>query len=177
MHAGSDPLSSALFGGWADHERRLVEVIQPLTDAQVQLRPSPEHWAIWQLASNIAGGRIYWLHDILGEGDQQLRDMFRVSQTTVPDLPLTDAGWEDDETHPRTAHELTDALTRTWQLLQDCLDRWSPADLAVEFTRGRGRVPRFNRAWVMWHMIEHDLQHGSEIALILRANGLPTIQL
>jgi hypothetical protein len=30
---------------------------------------------------------------------------------------------------------------------------------------------------VVWHMVEHDLQHGAEIALILRANDLPTFQL
>jgi uncharacterized damage-inducible protein DinB len=171
------PLPAAIFGGWRTHNQRLIEVIAPLTYDQVQLRPSTEHWAIWQLASNIAGGRAYWLHDILGEGDQQLRDMFRVTQTTVPDLPLTDAGWEDDENQPRTAEELTGALTRTWQLVEDCIGRWSTQDLAVEFTRDRGRVRRFTRAWVIWHMIEHAQQHGSEIALILRANGLPTIQL
>jgi uncharacterized damage-inducible protein DinB len=172
-----DPLRQAILEGWRLHNRRLTEVIAPLSDAQVALRPSPEHWAIWQLASNIAGGRVYWVHDILGEGDRQLRDMFRVAQTTVPGLPLTDAGWEDDENQPRTANELTDALTRTWQLVEDCIGRWSAEDLGVEFTRDRGQVRRFTRAWVIWHMIEHDLEHGSEIALILRANGLPTIQL
>lgn len=173
----ANPLVAAIVDGWRSHNRELIEVLAPLSDEQVQLRPSPDHWAIWQLASNLAGGRVYWLHDILGEGDDELRDMFRVTSTTVPDLPLTDAGWEDDEDHPRRAPELTDALARTWQLVEDCLSRWSVSDLAVEFERPRGRVPRFNRGWVLWHMLEHDLQHGSEIALILRANGLPTIEL
>ena len=177
MEPRTHPLTAALLDGWRLHNGHLIEAISPLTDAQLQLRQTPDHWTVWQLASNLVGGRAYWLHDILGEGDDELRDMFRVEHSTVPDLPLTDAGWEDDEDLPRTAEELTDALARTWRLVEDCLGRWSESDLAVEFTRPRGRVPRFTRAWVVWHIIEHDLQHGTEIAVILRSNGLPTIEL
>lgn len=97
------PASIAVFNeGWKSHERRLLDVIRPLTVEQLQLRPAAENWAVWQLASNMVGGRAYWLHDILGEGDPAVRDMFRVASTTVPDLPLADAGWEDDEDHPGT---------------------------------------------------------------------------
>ena len=43
------------------------------TDAQLALRPDSSHtmWAIWQLASNMAGGRAYWFHDMLGEGPDE----------------------------------------------------------------------------------------------------------
>jgi hypothetical protein len=99
----SGPALEAFLDGWAAHQARLVEVIAPLTSEQVQLRPRPEDWAIWQLASNSCGARVDWMHDVLGEGDAALRDRF--------------------------------------------------------------------------HLVEHDLQHGAEIALILRANGLPTIDL
>ena len=149
-----------------------------MTDAQVGLRPSPDRWAIWQLASNMAGGRAYWFHDILGEGQSAVREMFRVATTTVPGLPLEDAGWEDDEDHPRSAPELVVAFERTWQLVDGCLRRWTTDDLLVEFSRQRrGRSHSFTRAWVIWHVMEHELQHGAEIALILRAHGLPTLDL
>ena len=39
------------------------------------------------------------------------------------------------------------------------------------------RYPTVKRGWVIWHLIEHELQHGTEIALILRQNGLPTFEL
>lgn len=144
----------------------------------MRLRPGPDHWAIWQLASNMAGGRAYWFHDILGEGDAAVREMFRVTSPTVPDLPLEDAGWEDDEAHPRSAAELAIAFERTWQLVDACLRRWTERDLLVEFSRHRGgRTTTFTRAWVIWHVMEHELQHGAEIALILRAHGLPTLDL
>lgn len=144
----------------------------------MRLRPGHGGWAIWQLASNMAGGRAHWFHDVLGEGDPAIRGMFRVASTTVPGLPLEDAGWEDDEDHPRSAAELVVAFERTWRVIADCLGRWTEQDLLVEFTRHRpGRVQTVTRAWVIWHVIEHELQHGAEIALILRANALPSLDL
>lgn len=107
-------------------------------------------WAVWQLASHVAGSRAYWFHDVLGEGDAAVRDMFRVESTTVPDLPLEDAGWEDDERHPRTGGELTEGFERTWAMIDECLRRWTAEDLEVEFsrTRGSGEIETFTRAWV-----------------------------
>ena len=168
---------AAIYGGWADHQARLLDVIGPLTDEQMRLRPAPKDWAIWQLAANMAGGRAYWFHDILGEGEPAVRDMFRVAATTVPGLPLEDAGWEDDEDHPRTAAEVVEAFGATWRMIDDCLRRWTNDDLRAEFTRPRGTDRTFTRAWVIWRLIEHDLEHGTEIALILRRHGLPTLDI
>jgi uncharacterized damage-inducible protein DinB len=168
----------AFYEGWADHQERLLAAITPLTDEQMQLRAADGHWAVWQLGSNMAGGRTYWLHDILGEGDRTVRDMLRVDTPTVPGVPIEDAGWEDDEDHPRTAADIVDAFRQTWTMVDGCLQRWTDADLQVQFSRERrSGTQTFSRAWVIWHLIEHELQHGAEIALILRANGLPTLDL
>ncbi len=172
------PELRAFYEGWANHQALVLTALRGLTDAQVQLRPAPHQWAIWQLASHAAGARLYWLHDVLGEGDRETRDMFRVESTTVPDLPTADAGWEDDEDHPRTAAELVDAFERTWEVVDDCLGRWTAADLEVEFTRQRAAIPRtFTRAWVLWHLVEHDLHHAGEISNILGSHGLPPLDL
>ena len=168
-----------IYAGWAMHQAQFVEVLGRLTNAQLELRPGPEpqRWAIWQLASNMCGGRAYWFHDVLGEGSAEVRDMFRVASTTVPGLPLSDAGWEDDETHPRGAADLVMAFQKTWALVEDCLGRWSAADLELVLPAKAGRYPTVKRGWVIWHVIEHELQHGTEIAVILRQNGLPTFEL
>src|SRR3954454_13124307 len=104
------------YAGWERLNREIIGVLADLTEDQLALRPAtePEHWAIWQLASNMAGGRAYWFHSVIGEGDPAMRDIFRVAHTTVPDLPLSDAGWEDDESQPRSATELVDAFHKTW---------------------------------------------------------------
>jgi uncharacterized damage-inducible protein DinB len=165
--------------GWAGYQRLLLEAIRPLNAEQLASRTAPFQWAVWQLASHMAGTRAYWFHEVIGEGDEEVGHMFAVESTTVPDLPLEDAGWEDDEDHPRTAAELVDALERTWPMIEDRLRRWTVEELEVEFSRTRrnGEIQTFSRAWVVWHLIEHDLHHGGEISQILGTNGLPAPEL
>ena len=165
--------------GWAGYQRLLLGAIEPLSAEQLSSRTAPFQWTVWQLAAHTAGSRAYWFHDVLGEGDVAVRQMFRVESTTVPDLPLEDAGWEDDERHPRSAGELTEAFERTWAMIDESLRRWTAEDLAVEFTRTRrnGEVETFTRAWVVWHLIEHDLHHGGEISQILGTNGILALEL
>ena len=165
--------------GWAGYQRLLLGSLEPLDAEQLSSRTAPFQWAVWQLAAHMAGSRAYWFHDVLGEGEDAVRDMFRVESSTVPDLPLEDAGWEDDERRPRTAAELTEAFERTWAMIAECLRRWTGDDLAVEFSRTRrsGEVQTLTRAWVVWHLIEHDLHHGGEISQILGTNGIPALEL
>jgi uncharacterized damage-inducible protein DinB len=158
--------------GWATHQRLLLAAIADLGPDQLALRPDPSQMSIWQLASHMAGARAYWFHDVLGEGDPAIRDMFRVATTTVPDLPLESAGWEDDETHPRTAAEIVDAFHVTWSLIAQCLERWTADDLTVEIPQ-RGADRTTTRGWVIWHLMEHEAHHGGAISLVLGTNGLP----
>jgi uncharacterized damage-inducible protein DinB len=165
--------------GWAGYQRLLLGAIEPLSPEQLSSRTAPHQWAVWQLAAHMAGSRAYWFHDVLGEGDAAVREMFRVESTTVPDLSLEDAGWEDDERRPRSSSELTEAFERTWAMIDEVLRRWTADDLGVEFSRTRrnGEVETFTRAWVVWHLIEHDLHHGGEISQILGTNGIPALEL
>ncbi len=164
--------------GWTNHQRVLANAIRHLTPQQLGLRTAPHMWAVWQLAGHLAGSRVYWFHDVLAEGDAAVREMFRVASTTVPDLALEDAGWEDDEAHPRGAEEIVDGLTRSWAVVDDCLRRWTPQDLGVEFSRRRGtRTETFTRGWVVWHVMEHDLHHGGEISQILGSHDVPGLDL
>jgi uncharacterized damage-inducible protein DinB len=165
--------------GWAGYQRLILEAIGPLSAEHLSSRTAPHQWAVWQLAAHMAGSRAYWFHDVLGEGDAAVLDMFRVDSTTLPDLPLEDAGWEDDERRPRTASELTEAFERTWAMIDESLRRWTAEDLVVEYSRTwrNGGVETFTRAWVVWHLIEHDLHHGGEISQILGTNGIPALEL
>ena len=155
------PGMQPFFDGWANYQRLLVAAIRELAPEHLALRTAPHQWAVWQIAGHMAGARTYWFHDVLGEGDLAIRDMFRVASTTVPDLPLEDAGWEDDEDHPRDSAEIVGAFNRTWTMVDDCLKRWTPDDLAVEFHRQRiTGTQTFTRQWVIWHLMKHDLHHG-----------------
>ena len=77
------------YDGWANYQRLLITAIRELTPDQLALRPAPRLGAVWQLAGHVAGSRAYWFNDVLGEGDPAVRDMFRVTSTTAPDLPTS----------------------------------------------------------------------------------------
>ncbi|HET8785975.1 MAG TPA: DinB family protein [Candidatus Limnocylindrales bacterium] len=162
------------YEGWANYQSLVIAAIRDLSPDALELRSAPQQWAVWQLAAHIAGTRAYWFHDVLREGDASISDMFRVAHTTVPDLPLDEAGWEDAADQPRDAAELVDALTRTWDLVDACLRRWTPEDLEQPFER-RGQTDQ--RGWVVWHVMEHDVHHGGEISQILGSNGLPSVDI
>jgi uncharacterized damage-inducible protein DinB len=170
------PVLEPFHEGWKAHQELLIAAIADLGAERLALRPSPGAWTIWQLASHLAGARAFWLHDVLGEGDPAIRDLFRVTSTTVPGLPLGDAGWEDDETRPRTATEIVDALQRTWGLVEDCLGRWTTDDITVHIAQRRADRDT-TRGWVLWHLMEHDAHHGGAISLVLGMNGLPGLDL
>jgi uncharacterized damage-inducible protein DinB len=170
------PVLEPFYEGWATHQRHLLTAIADLDEEQLALRPAPSEWSIWQLASHMAGSRAYWFHDVLGEGDPSIRDMFRVEKTTVPDVPLENAGWEDDEAQPRTATEIVDGFNRTWELIAECLDRWTADDIVAEIPQRRANRTT-TRGWVIWHLMEHEAHHGGAISLILGTNGLPGLDL
>jgi uncharacterized damage-inducible protein DinB len=172
------PGLQTFYEGWANHQRLLLDMVRDLTPEQLRLRPAPGLWAVWQLAGHVAGSRAYWLHDVLGEGDPAIREMFRVATTTVPDLTVGDAGWEDDEDHPRGPGEIVEGLTRSWSMVRDCLQRWKPEDLAVEFVRHRpNRTETVTREFVIWHLMEHDVHHTGEMSLILGMHGVQGLDL
>ena len=170
------PELKAFYTGWAEQHEKLLESIRPLSLEQMQLRAAPGEWAIWQLASNMAGARLYWLCTMLGEDDHGLSQMFRVDHATVPGVSLEWAGWEDSEDRHRTSAEIEEAFQKTWGVVQDCIGRWTLDDLDGEVTRtdAYGHERTVSPAWVLWRLMAHEVHHGAEISLILRVHGLPT---
>jgi uncharacterized damage-inducible protein DinB len=158
------PELAPFYEGWAGQQQKLLNSIRPLTPEQMQLRAAPGEWAIWQLASNMAGGRLYWLCAMLGEDDRGTLPLF------------AGGGWEDAPHHPRTADDLVDALEKTWTVAEACLDRWSLDDLDADVTTKDfwGKMVTITPGWVLWRLMSHEMHHGSEISLILRVHGLPT---
>src|SRR3989442_2350803 len=73
----------------------------------------------------------------------------------------------------RSAADLVSGLERSLQFVQQCLSRWTPADLEYVFKgMWQGEEYALSRQWVIWHVIEHDLHHGGEFSLTLGMNGL-----
>lgn len=152
------------YPGWLDHQQLLIRLIAPLAAEQLALQAAPGLNPVWMLAAHIASCRVGWFQQLLGEGDPALGEIY---------------DWDVDGAAPRTSAELVTALTATWDMIASCLSRWTPAMLDDRFERRRpGRpAPSRTRAWVTWHVLEHDIHHAGEISLTLGMHGLPGLDL
>ena len=153
---------------WPQYNRRLTEIVAPMTGGQLAIRPAPGLMPIWATVGHTAAMRTYWLCAVVGEPGAET--------TPWPD-PSGD-GWEDDLDHPRTAAELVMALDTTWAIVDGCLDRWTP-ELLDEPVKRRyaGQVQAHSRASILQRMMTHDAYHCGELSQTLGIHGLPQIDL
>jgi uncharacterized damage-inducible protein DinB len=154
---------ATMVAGWDRYQRQLTAAIAPLSDAQLALGAAPHLLPIGVLAAHIIAARVYWMHINLGEGSPEI-------------APLM--AWDDPSEPARSAAELVGGLEATWRLIANPLARWSPDDLSetVHVSRS-GRERSFTRQWVIWHLIEHDLHHGGELAFSLGIHHLAALDL
>jgi uncharacterized damage-inducible protein DinB len=154
---------------WPQYNRRLTEVVGAMTDEQLAIRPSPEHWPVWATVAHSAGVRVYWLCAVLGEPEAET--------TPWPD-PAHDDGWEDDLDHPRRAAELVMALDATWAIVDHALDRWAADTLGEEVERSYAdTIQVHSRGSILQRLLTHDAYHCGELSQTLGIHGLPQIDL
>jgi uncharacterized damage-inducible protein DinB len=153
---------------WPQYNRRLTEIVGAMTDEQLAIRPSPEHWPMWAIAAHMAGTRVYWLCHVLGEP----------GAASTPWADPNAEGWEDDPDHPRSAGELVKALDTTFAIVDSCLDRWTPEMLGQEFERFYGDERQLHsRTSVLQRLLTHDAYHVGELTQTMGINHLPEIYL
>jgi len=145
------------YQGWDRYQGLLVESVGSLTDEQLALRAAPHLNSVGMLAAHIIGTRVGWFQQLLGELD--------------PEIAALDP-WDADDAPQRSAVELVHGLELTWNMIQDCLNMWTPAIFEQTITTQRGSTRSFQ--WVIFHVLEHDMHHGGELALTLGMHGLPT---
>ncbi|MCC6537389.1 MAG: DinB family protein [Bryobacterales bacterium] len=135
---------------WQDYQAALVRAIAPLTAGQMAQRPLPGRRSPGEIAAHIVFGRALHLSRALGDaapGELQ---------------PLL--AW-DDENAPRTVAEIMHGLDLTWRIIAGTLMQGQPAD------------PAFPAAQAIWGLLDHDLPHAGQLSLLLRANGLPGVEI
>jgi uncharacterized damage-inducible protein DinB len=159
----------SVYDMWPQYNRRLREVIGAMSAGQLAIRPSADRWPIWATVGHTAGGRVYWLCDVIGEPGAETTPFLGAAMTT---------GWEDDLDHPRSADELVEALDSTWLLIEGCLDSWTLDMLADEFQRDFGGEPQVHsRSSILQRLFSHDSYHCGELSQTLGIHGLPQIDL
>lgn len=185
------------YAGWGSYNQRLVAAIAPLTQEQLALRTTPDHWSIGMYVTHIVANRAWWFHARMGEGGEDL------TAFELWALGVCEAGVDPEH----TAAELVGALEKTWQMIEATLTRLTPADLFEVFppldqagreyhakrvepalqpyaqmwldaTSRSGQVrPAISRQKIIWDILEHDIHHGSEISTTLGVHGLPVVEM
>ncbi len=150
---------TTFYTAWKEYQEHIKESLAPLTAEQLTLRAASDLRSIGENAAHIIGCRAGWFTEFLGEdGGADV---------------LAFARWDEPGAPSRTAAELVQGLDGTWEFMADCLTRWSPADMQKTFPDDwDGKRVELSRAWVVWHVLEHDLHHGGEISLTFGMHGL-----
>jgi uncharacterized damage-inducible protein DinB len=153
---------------WPQYNRRLRDVIGAMSDKHLAVRPAADRWPIWAIVGHTAGARTYWLCDVVGEPGIE----------ATPFEPGAQEGWEDDLDHPRGADELVRALDSTFQIIEGCLDRWTPDMLGDVIRREyAGRTQVHTRSSILQRLLTHEAYHCGELSQTLGIHGLPQIDL
>ncbi len=148
-----------IYENWRGYNEKLRRCLAPLTPEQLALQPAPHMWPLGQVVQHIISVRAGWFSGTLQDEDVRMNEYMLWGQRDSPD---------------RSADELVRGLEETWAFIEARLQRWTPADCAQTFPdEWEGQVYQVSRSWVIYHVLEHDLHHGSEASLILGMNGLP----
>jgi uncharacterized damage-inducible protein DinB len=161
---------------WKEYQDHMRDALAPLTAEQLALPAGPGLRSIGETALHIVGCRVYWLTGFLGEDGGPEMQVYAKWNEVALGSPY--AAWDDvaqslNGTTPSGA-DLAAGLDRTWRFLAACLSRWSPSEMRGTFPdEWNGTPVDVSRAWVVWHILEHDLHHGGEISLNLGIHGIP----
>ncbi len=152
-----------IYENWRGYQEKLRNCIAPLTNEQLSLQPAPRMWPLGQIVQHIISVRAGWFSGTLQDDDKAMSEYML---------------WGQRDSPGRSAAELNRGLVDTWAFIEARLQRWTPAECAQTFPdEYEGRIYEVTRSWVIYHVLEHDLHHGSEVSLILGMNGLPGLDL
>ncbi|HEY1349709.1 MAG TPA: DinB family protein [Ktedonobacteraceae bacterium] len=155
---------TTFYASWKAYQDRIRGSLAPLTSAQLELRAAPHLRSIGENAMHSIACRAFWFSQFLDEDAGPQIQMY---------ADWNEAALELGTPTPCTA-ELVQGLDCTWQWMADCLARWTPAQLSQTFPDERdGEHVDLSRAWVVWHVMEHDLHHGGELSLTLGMHNIP----
>ena len=145
---------SRVFLSWQDYQEALKRAVAPLTNEQLGRRVLPGRRTPGEIAEHIVFGRALHLGRTLGADAAELASYQR---------------WEDEGDPPRTAAEIVQGLELTWRIIEDRLMRGSSTDA---LTDGESEVVR-----TIWGLLDHDLPHAGQLSLLLRAIGMPGVDI
>ena len=151
---------TTIYAQWKNYQERIKESVGPLTAEQLTLRAAPGLRSVGENTAHIIGCRAGWFTYVLKEDvGADVKEM---------------TAWDERDAPARAAAELVQGLDATWAMMAACLAKWSEDDMRQTFDDDwDGQIVHLSRAWIVWHVMEHDLHHGGEVSLTLGMHGVP----
>ena len=139
---------------WQHMQDELVRVVGLLSDAQMNMRIAPNVRTLGEQAEHIVRGRALWVHKVV---DDPLRESLEAWLS-----------WDELDDPPHSAAEVVAGLQHTWRIWRAYIElstRDDPAPVSEQEEDGLRTI---------WGMLDHDLCHAGELALMLGVLGLET---
>ena len=159
----------AFYADWAGYNRRIVEGIRALPVHALELRvPDSDHWPVWRIVGHMGRARVWWLCAVFG-GEGADRTAFN---------SLNNEEWVA-RGRPASGAALADDYASSWSIVDGCLDKWTPQQLAESVRREEDgeRAEVHTRQSILLRLINHEAYHMGEINLALGGAGLEPIDL
>jgi uncharacterized damage-inducible protein DinB len=136
---------------WQFMQDELVRVVGLLSDEQMNMRIAPNVRTLGEQAEHIVRGRALWVHKVVD--DPSLEPFMN---------------WDEPDDPTRSAAEVVAGLQHTWLIWRAYIEPSTTGDSGV--VSGQ----EANGLRTVWGMIDHDLCHAGELALMLGVLGLET---
>jgi len=136
---------------WQFMQDELVRVVGLLSDTQVNMRIAPNQRTLGEQAEHIVRGRALWVHKVVD--DPSLEPMMN---------------WDEPDDPTRSVAEVVVGLQHTWQILRAYIEPSTTDDAGMVSEQEKDGLR------TVWGMIDHDLCHAGELALMLGVLGLET---
>jgi uncharacterized damage-inducible protein DinB len=163
MQQDAQSTLDVIYENWRGYNEKLKKCVTTLTNEQLLLQPAAHMWPLGQIVQHIVSVRAGWFSGTLQDGDEVMNGYML---------------WGERDSPERSALDLVRGLDETWAFIESRLQRWTPADCAETFPdEWDGQTTQVSRSWVIYHVLEHDLHHGSEVSLILGLNGLQPLDI
>jgi hypothetical protein len=136
---------------WQHMQDELVRVVGLLGDEQMNMRIAPNVRTLGEQAEHMVRGRALWVHKVVD--DLSLEPMMN---------------WDEPDDPRRSADEVVAGLQHTWLIWRAYIEpstRDDPAPVSEQEEDGLRTI---------WGMLDHDLCHAGELALMLGVLGLET---
>ncbi len=139
---------------WQSMQDELVRVVAPLSDTQMNMSIAPNLRTLGEQAEHIVRGRALWVHKVVD--DPSLEPMMN---------------WDEPGDPTHSAAEVVAGLQYTWQILRAYIEPSTTDDPDDPDTVSKQEE---NGLRTVWGMLDHDLCHAGELALMLGVLGLET---